>query len=66
VGHDQVEPVGSVTIAESAPMLRSISRTPRLACSSSATAATTTSPASPSAAASRQAISAAATPAFMS
>ena len=47
--------VGSVTIAASARTWRRTSRTPTLACSSSATAATTTSPASPSAAASRHA-----------
>ncbi len=58
--------VGSVTTAASALTWRSASWTPMLACSSSATAATTTSPASPLSAASRQATSAAATPAFMS
>jgi hypothetical protein len=39
--------VGSVTIAASAPIAASVSCTPMLACSSSATAATTTSPARP-------------------
>jgi hypothetical protein len=58
--------VGSVTIAASAAVRRKISCTPMLECSSSATAATTTSPGNPSLDASRQAISAAARPAFMS
>jgi hypothetical protein len=59
-----VSSVGSVTIAASARTVRRISCTPRLECSSSATAATITS--SPRRAASRHAISAAASPAFMS
>ena len=58
--------VGSVTIAASALTDSRTSWTPRLACSSSATAATITSPASRWVAAARQASSAAASPAFMS